>query len=123
VICGFNGTDPVVYCGSSNLAAGGEQQNGDNLLGIHDEDVATAFALEAIALVDHFDFLDRNASAAQKAAPKKTSKTAKSTKKSSAASTAQTAAAAAWFLSTDDKWAQPYFDPNDLHCVDRQLFS
>ena len=36
VVCGFNGDDPVVYCGSSNLALGGEQHNGDNLLEIHD---------------------------------------------------------------------------------------
>ena len=39
VVCGFNGLDPVVYCGSSNLALGGEQANGDNLLEIHDADV------------------------------------------------------------------------------------
>jgi hypothetical protein len=26
------------------------------------------------------------------------------------------------FLKTDDSWAQPYFDPNDLHFLDRQLF-
>jgi hypothetical protein len=24
VVCGLNGQDPVVYCGSSNLASGGE---------------------------------------------------------------------------------------------------
>src|SRR5262249_30177827 len=30
VVCGLNGADPVVYCGSSNLASGGEAQNGDN---------------------------------------------------------------------------------------------
>jgi hypothetical protein len=59
VVCGFNGPDPVVYCGSSNLALGGEQQNGDNLLAIHDGDVATVFALEALALVDHFNTLPR----------------------------------------------------------------
>jgi hypothetical protein len=29
VVCGLNGNDPVVYCGSSNLASGGEAQNGD----------------------------------------------------------------------------------------------
>jgi hypothetical protein len=27
------------------------------------------------------------------------------------------------FLSTTDRWTQPYFGPNDLHCVDRQLFA
>jgi phosphatidylserine/phosphatidylglycerophosphate/cardiolipin synthase-like enzyme len=48
--------DAVVYCGSSNLALLGEQQNGDNLLAIFDPDVATAFAIEAIRLIDHFHF-------------------------------------------------------------------
>jgi hypothetical protein len=61
VICGLNGSDPVVYCGSSNLASGGEAANGDNLLEIHDADVATAFAIEALGLVDHYNFLDRMA--------------------------------------------------------------
>jgi hypothetical protein len=70
VVCGLNGSDPVVYCGSSNLASGGEAQNGDNLLEIHDADVATAFAIEALGLVDHYNFLDRWANP-KKAAPKK----------------------------------------------------
>jgi phosphatidylserine/phosphatidylglycerophosphate/cardiolipin synthase-like enzyme len=54
VVVDFKGTDPVVYCGSSNLAYGPEQKNGDNLLEIFDEDVVTVFALEALRLVDHF---------------------------------------------------------------------
>jgi hypothetical protein len=93
VVCGLNGKDPVVYCGSSNLATGGEAANGDNLLAIHDEDVATAFAIEALLLVDHYNFLDRYAnpkkptpakkSAAIKAAVKKAS-TKTAAKKSSA---------------------------------------
>ena len=58
VVCGFNQPDAVVYCGSSNLALGGEEQNGDNLISISDTDIATVFAIEAIALVDHFDFRD-----------------------------------------------------------------
>ena len=70
VVCGLNGSDPVVYCGSSNLATGGEAQNGDNLLEINDPDVATAFAIEALLLVDHYNFLDRYAKAQQaKSAP------------------------------------------------------
>ena len=28
-------------------------------IAVHDQDVATAFAIEGLALVDHFDFLDR----------------------------------------------------------------
>jgi hypothetical protein len=113
VVCGFNSADPVVYCGSSNLASGGENLNGDNLLAIHDGDVATAFALEAIALVDHFNFLDGVASG-----PK--AKAAKTRKP--AATKQQAAVSAGWFISTDDKWVDPYFDPRDLHSVDRQLF-
>jgi len=108
VVCGFNGDDPVVFCGSSNLATGGEEMNGDNLLTIRDGDVATVFAIEALSLVDHFDFLDRS------------SKGPKSKKK---ASKQEAADEAHWFLSTDDKWAAKYFDPNDLHFVDRNLFA
>lgn len=54
IVVNFKGDDPVVYCGSSNLAFNPEQKNGDNLLEIHDKDVVTAFAIEALRLVDHF---------------------------------------------------------------------
>ena len=59
VVVDFRGSDPVVYCGSSNLAFGPEQRNGDNLLEIHDEDIATAFAIEAGRLVDHFQWRNK----------------------------------------------------------------
>ena len=111
VVCGFNGDDPVVYCGSSNLALLGEESNGDNLIAIHDKEIATVFALEALALVDHFDFLDRSASVANM--PPGTMRFASKT---------QQAITAGWFLSTTDRWTIPYFDPNDLHFVDRELF-
>jgi hypothetical protein len=112
VVCGFNGGDPVVYCGSSNLALKGEQVNGDNLLAIRDEDVATVFAIEALALVDHFNFLDRAAAgptAKKKATP--------------SADKQQAALSAGWFLSTNDAWAKKYFERSDLHFVDRELFA
>jgi phosphatidylserine/phosphatidylglycerophosphate/cardiolipin synthase-like enzyme len=111
IVCGFNGADPVVYCGSSNLALAGEQVNGDNLIAIHDNDIATVFAIEALALVDHFDFLDRSSTVAKKS-PQKVKK----------ASQQEQAAQAGWFLSTDDKWVEKYYDPNDLKFVDRNLF-
>lgn len=110
VICGFNGTDPVVYCGSSNLALGGEEENGDNLIEIHDGDVATAFALEALALVDHFQFLNRLSDHG-------------GDHREPPASKRDAARDAGWFLSTSDDWAQPYFDERDLHNVDRTLFA
>jgi PLD-like domain len=115
VVCGFNSADAVVYCGSSNLALMGEGVNGDNLLAIHDEDVATVFAIEALALVDHFDFLDRSSKAPQ---AKKTSR-----KKAPPAAKVQAAVEAGMFLSTDDGWTKPYFDPADLRSVDRRLFA
>ena len=119
VICGFNGPDPVVYCGSSNLAPGGEHENGDNLLAIRDAGVVTAFAIEALALVDHFQFLDRFAQAKRAASPTPAKvRTAKPQANKSAA-----AAQAGWFLSADDLWANSYFDPKDLHFFDRELFA
>jgi hypothetical protein len=112
VVCGFSGDSPVVFCGSSNLALGGEQANGDNLLAIHDGDVATVFAIEAVGLVDHFQFLNRMAAVAPAAANQPVP-----------ASKQQAALAVGWFLSTSDSWARPYFDPNDSHCTDRLLFA
>jgi len=109
VVCGFNKPDAVVYCGSSNLASDGESNNGDNLLAIHDTDVATAFAIEAVALVDHFEFLDRYSQMAK-------------TKKKPPASKQQAAVQAKWFLSVGDGWTKPFYDANDLRAVDRELF-
>jgi len=114
VVCGFNGDDPVVYCGSSNLAQGGEEANGDNLLVIHDRGVATVFAIEALGLVDHFDFLNRSATGK----PGATSPGARKPP----ANKQHAAVQAGWFLATSDKWTEPYFDPDDLHCTDRNLF-
>jgi PLD-like domain len=106
IVCGFNTPDAVVYCGSSNLALGGEEENGDNLIAIHDTDVATVFAIEAIGLVDHFDFLNRVVGK----------------KKPTSASKQQEAVSAGFFLSTTDKWVDKFFDSNDLKSVDRKLF-
>jgi phosphatidylserine/phosphatidylglycerophosphate/cardiolipin synthase-like enzyme len=56
VIVDFNGDEPHVFTGSSNLAAGGEEANADNLIHISDPDVASRYAVEAIRLVDHYHF-------------------------------------------------------------------
>ena len=100
-----------MFCGSSNLAEMGEEVNGDNLIAIHDTDIATVFAIEALTLVDHFDFLDRSSTVAKQTPAK-----------IKAASKQEQADKAQWFLSTSDRWVQPYFDKNDLRCVDRELF-
>lgn len=119
IICDFNTDHAVVFCGSSNLALGGEKANGDNLIRIANPDVATVFAIEAIGLVDHFDF--RNAHAAPK---KDTAKAAIKGEDNTAASKKAAAHPQSHTLNlyNNDSWAKRYFDPNDLHCTDRVLF-
>jgi hypothetical protein len=56
VVVDFNAANPTVFTGSSNLAGGGEQANGDSLAMIEDAAVANVFAIEAVALFDHFHF-------------------------------------------------------------------
>lgn len=114
VVCGFNRPDAVVYCGSSNLASGGEHENGDNLLAISDPEVATAFAIEALALVDHFDFLDRFRVASGK---DKTKPVAPPAEKSKAAN------AGGYHLDGKPDWVAKYYTDGDLHMMDRQLFA
>ncbi|XHS78861.1 phospholipase D-like domain-containing protein [Burkholderiaceae bacterium UC74_6] len=113
VVCGFGRPDASVVCGSSNLALGGEQVNGDNLITLHDPDIATAFAIEALLLIDHYDFLDRLADKPKAVA---TAAAARADKRESAK-------AAHWFLGTTDAWTAPYFVPGSMHARDRSLFA
>src|ERR1041385_6005887 len=54
IVIDFNGEKPIVYAGSSNLAAGGEKANGDNLARIADPFIASMYAIEAVRLFDHY---------------------------------------------------------------------
>ncbi len=56
VVVDFNGANPTVFTGSSNLAAGGEEDNGDSLAMIEDAAIANMFAIEAVAMFDHYHF-------------------------------------------------------------------
>ena len=56
VVVDFNESDPILFTGSSNLAAGGERENGDNLFAFTDRAMVTAYAVEAVRLLDHFHF-------------------------------------------------------------------
>jgi hypothetical protein len=99
IITNFNRPSGRVYCGSSNLALGGECQNGDNLLCIKDEDVATAFAIESIRLTDHYNF--RSVSDDEvKPANQNTA-----------------------VLDDTGKWVEKFFDPADIRCVERKVFA
>jgi hypothetical protein len=82
-----------VFTGSSNLASGGEESNGDNLIEIQDPTIAGLFAVQAMGLVDHFHFRTAMQSAT-KAQPLK--------------------------LSTDD-WVAPYYDSQTENFRERAL--
>jgi PLD-like domain len=56
VVVDFNAANPTVFTGSSNLAGIGEQDNGDSLAMIEDAAVANMYAIEAVALFDHYHF-------------------------------------------------------------------
>jgi len=68
VICDFNGKNPVAYTGSSNLATGGEQGNGDNLIEVRDPKVVVAYAVQAVSIFDHYAFRVRMKNAKKKPA-------------------------------------------------------
>src|SRR6185503_17470537 len=93
VVVDFKGKNPVVYCGSSNLAFNPEQRNGDNLIEIRDPESVTVFAIEAIRLVEHFHFRNRQQSADR------------------------------FDLQASDPkpWHASYYDTDDLHCLERTL--
>lgn len=100
VVVDFKSDSPVVFCGSSNLAFGPEQQNGDNLLEIRDKDAVTAFAIEAIRLVDHFQFRDKMALSGKKASTKTVN----------------------LHDSSENNWVDKYYDDKDLMFMERTLF-
>jgi hypothetical protein len=102
VVVDFNADHPTVFTGSSNLAAGGEQDNGDSLAMIEDEAIATMYAIEAVALFDHYHFR-KAMQAAKPSAP-----------------------LTLWYPGkpkAGDPWWQQYFDRSCIQMRDRYLFA
>ncbi|MGH9946548.1 MAG: phospholipase D-like domain-containing protein [Pyrinomonadaceae bacterium] len=99
VITNFNKSSARVYCGSSNLALGGEKANGDNLICIKNQDVATAFAIEAMRLTDHYNF--RSVREPDVGQPNQTPKK----------------------LDDTGKWVNKFFDPADIRFVERKTLA
>jgi phosphatidylserine/phosphatidylglycerophosphate/cardiolipin synthase-like enzyme len=95
VVIDFNGANPIAYMGSSNLAAGGEKSNGDNLIEIRDGEVAQLFGCEAIRLVDHYHFR---------------------------ASVNESSSQTPLRLAGDDAWTKPFFDAADVRYLTRRVF-
>jgi len=107
VVVDFKGKAPVVYCGSSNLAFGPEQQNGDNLLEIRDRGAVIVFAIEAMRLVDHFEW--RNALSI------------KGTQKPVAAAAETPNKIFYLDSSPENKWVEKYYNESDLRCKEKEL--
>jgi phosphatidylserine/phosphatidylglycerophosphate/cardiolipin synthase-like enzyme len=63
IVIDFNGDNPAVFTGSSNLAEGGEKANGDSLIMIEDKALAEIYAIEALKIFDHYSFRDKMKSA------------------------------------------------------------
>lgn len=59
VVTDFNLASAKVFTGSSNLSASGEKSNGDHLIMIEDQRIATAYVIEAIRIFDHLQFRHR----------------------------------------------------------------
>jgi hypothetical protein len=102
VVVDFNDARPAVYTGSSNLAEGGEQANGDSLIEIEDDAIANMFAIEAVALFDHYHFRDarRKATEAQPLTLWHPGK-----------------------VGMPRAWWQDYYDLTSIHLRDRCLFA
>jgi hypothetical protein len=96
IVCDFNDKSPIVFCGSSNLSAGGEQSNGDNLIGIYDRSVAVCYAVEAIRLFDHYRFrtLQENNPLDNPL-----------------------------ILDSTDRWTRPYYDAKNIKFRERQVLA
>jgi len=103
VVVDFNGANPAVFTGSSNLAAGGEEANGDSLAMIEDAAIANMYAIEAIATFDHFHF-------------RKVMQTVKSND-----------SLGLWYPGKANApptpWWTSYYDSKDIHMRDRLLFA
>jgi hypothetical protein len=102
IIVDFNGENPAVFTGSSNLAEGGEQANGDSLIMIEDRVFATVYAIEALKIFDHYSFRDKMKAATQ-AAPLNL-----------------------WYPGkpgASDPWWAPAYDEKDIKFRDRCLFA
>jgi len=100
VVVDFNAANPTVFTGSSNLAAGGEEDNGDSLAMIEDGSIATMYAIEAVAMFDHYHF-NKAANAATAVKPLTLWSPGKS----------------------DTPWWQEYYDKTKIQMRDRCLFA
>ena len=80
---------------SNRLSQGGETSNGDNLIEIHDANIAHYYAIEAIRLFDHYRFRNLHENSTSDKPLE---------------------------LDPTDNWVKSFYDPNNLKCQMRKLF-
>ncbi|WP_343616045.1 phospholipase D-like domain-containing protein [Novosphingobium sp.] len=56
IVLDFNTDKALVYTGSYNMSKAADGSNGENLLLIRDRRVATSYVIEALAMIDHYQF-------------------------------------------------------------------
>ena len=63
VVIDFNTPQACVYTGSYNFSVAADTKNSENLFVIKDPRIATSYAVEAVAMFDHYSFRDEDAKA------------------------------------------------------------
>jgi phosphatidylserine/phosphatidylglycerophosphate/cardiolipin synthase-like enzyme len=104
VVTDFSLPTAKVFTGSSNLAPSGEKNNGDHVIMIEDQRIATGYAIEALRIFDHLHFRSRM-------------KAATSGKKETLSLRLPRA------ISGKAAWFEPYYVPDSQRQRDRELFS
>ncbi|MGH9409908.1 MAG: phospholipase D-like domain-containing protein [Vicinamibacterales bacterium] len=112
VVTDFSLPTAKVFSGSSNLSTSGEKGNGDHIVMIEDQRVATSYAIEALRLFDHFHFRSL----------------LQDTKTAGAKTAAKTAPASLTLskpasLSGQAAWFEAYYKAGSQKQKDRELFS
>lgn len=119
VVTDFNLPTATVFTGSSNLAPSGEEGNGDNLVMIQDQRVATSYAIEALRVFDHLHFRVRMEDALGAKQGKSGTKGKNSIAQANEALTLQKPTA----ISGKPAWFAGYYKDGSDNQADRLLFS
>jgi phosphatidylserine/phosphatidylglycerophosphate/cardiolipin synthase-like enzyme len=110
VVTDFSLPTAKVFTGSSNLSPSGEKNNGDNLVMIEDQRIATSYAIEAIRIFDHLHFRSRMQASKGAKGSRKRKKDSLTLQKPSA-------------ISGKPPWFKEYYQPDTQKERDRLLFS
>jgi hypothetical protein len=114
VVTNFNKPNATVFTGSCNMSPSGEEGNGDNLVMIQDQRIATSYAIEALRIFDHLHFRVRMQDATGKDGKTKKSKTEMLKKLTLKKPTA---------ISHEPAWFENYYKAGNDKLSDRMLFA